>query len=203
MKPAEERMQRSCLTALADLTSVTSRKLQEGDIRVILQSMMARYHTPLSAISYDSPSTTTVSAWQAEAGCRVLRNLARNDKNKAAIRRTGGVEDVVEAMRQHQGNAAVQEQGCWALRNLARKNEANRVAIGEVGGIRALVEAMQGHLGQASVQEAGCRALLLIGWSDPGRQIKIKTWGAKKATVATAGGRTSITSAARGVGAKK
>ena len=60
----------------------------------------------------------------------------------------------------------MQEQGCWALWNLAANNDANQVKIGEAGGVDAVVKAMQTHLQHAGVQEQGCGALMNLAAKD-------------------------------------
>ena len=51
-------------------------------------------------------------------GCRVLRNLARNDDNKKTIATEGGIKVILDAMKRHEANADVQQHGSNALRNL-------------------------------------------------------------------------------------
>ena len=48
--------------------------------------------------------------------CAALKNLADNNaSNKAGIAAAGGIEAVVRVMGEHQANAAVMEEACWAL----------------------------------------------------------------------------------------
>ena len=55
---------------------------------------------------------------------KTLGNLAvLNAENKVTIAKQGGVDVIVTAMKQHASVAAVQEYGCWALRNLAENAE--------------------------------------------------------------------------------
>eukprot|EP00961_Rhodomonas_salina_P027916 377640-Rhodomonas_salina.1 len=67
-------------------------------------------------------------------------------------------------MKRHPESAAVQEQGCWALGNLAvnadnQVNAGNQLMIADAGGVEAVVEAMKRHPESAAVQDKGCGAL--------------------------------------------
>ena len=57
----------------------------------------------------------------------------------------------------------MQQQGCWALANLAFKNDTNQALILSEGGISAIVLAMKAHTGHLGVQERGGQALKFLG----------------------------------------
>eukprot|EP00961_Rhodomonas_salina_P054456 731667-Rhodomonas_salina.1 len=61
-------------------------------------------------------------------------------------------------MKKHVKSAGVQEEGCWALRNLALSHET-RVKIGAAGGIEAVITAMKQQVNSEGVQKQGCGAL--------------------------------------------
>jgi hypothetical protein len=63
---------------------------------------------------------------------------------------------IVQGMRAHSENAAVQQEGCAALRSLASNNKVTTAAA---GGIGAVLEGMKAHKDSAGVQEAACWAL--------------------------------------------
>jgi hypothetical protein len=63
---------------------------------------------------------------------------------------------IVQGMRAHSKNAAVQEEGCAALWSLASND---RVTTGAAGGIGAVLGAIKTHKDSASVQKAACWAL--------------------------------------------
>jgi hypothetical protein len=63
----------------------------------------------------------------------------------------GAIEAVVAALRAHPSSAAVQENGCSALINLAA-NANNQVKAGGCGAIEAVVAAMKRHLSNAKAQ---------------------------------------------------
>lgn len=48
--------------------------------------------------------------------------LADYDKTRETIALAGGIEAILSAMRGHSRHSGVQEQGCWALLNLASNN---------------------------------------------------------------------------------
>jgi hypothetical protein len=136
------------------------------------------------------------SAAVAEQACRTLCNLAANGAlqraamcdgcacadvvrsrccarcgvaadNKVSIARAGGLEAVVGALRRHETSAAVAEQACWALRNLAVNGArcsfawfgfsvcvlttyattavANKASIQRLGGVEAVQAAQRRH----------------------------------------------------------
>ena len=67
---------------------------------------------------------------------------------------------VAAALRAHPQVAGVQEQGCWALRNMCWGTDAAALArAAEAGALEAVVEAMLAHPQVARVQELGCAAL--------------------------------------------
>ena len=65
---------------------------------------------------------------------------------------------VIEAMRKHPGDVAVQGHGCHALAVLFLSDEC-RASIVAADGVKAVVEAMCKHPGEVAVQGNGCRAL--------------------------------------------
>ena len=73
----------------------------------------------------------------------------------------------------------MQEQACWALKNLAA-NADNQVKVAAEGGIRAILGAMQGHPASAQVQEAACLTLWNLALNDDNK-VKVKSAGAEDA----------------------
>ena len=73
-----------------------------------------------------------------------------------------GIDAVVLRMRAHEDVAAVQEEGCEALRNLAEASAENQTKIATAGGIDAVVFAMRIHQDVAGVQEWGSGALAIL-----------------------------------------
>ena len=85
---------------------------------------------------------------------------------------------MVRVLGEHQANAAVMQQACWALKNLALL-DANQARIAAAGGIEAVVRVMGEHHANAAVMQQACWALNNIGWSDEAVQKRIKDAGAE------------------------
>jgi hypothetical protein len=70
---------------------------------------------------------------------------------------------VLDAMKLHQANAAIQEQGCTILGNLSRGHHDSS-AWGGINGLEAIeviVRALKANTGNPRIQEQGCRAIAL------------------------------------------
>ena len=85
---------------------------------------------------------------------------------------------MVRVLGEHQANAAVMEEACAALGNLACL-DAKRARIAAAGGIEAVVRVMRKHRANAAVIQEACGALGNIGWSDEALQKRIKDAGAE------------------------
>ena len=68
-------------------------------------------HGVIDAVS-QAMATHACSASVVEAGCKVLRTIARSAENKVKIAEAGGIKAFLGAMRGHERDAGVQEQGC-------------------------------------------------------------------------------------------
>jgi hypothetical protein len=94
--------------------------------------------------------------------CRSLRVITdlTNMQNVImdAITAVGGVEAVVEVMKQFPKCRALQSSACDAIRNLARCSIGKNQAV-ETGGIKVLLAAINNHLSSALVCERACWAL--------------------------------------------
>eukprot|EP00945_MAST-04E_sp_MAST-4E-sp1_P003866 g3866.t1 len=97
-------------------------------------------------------------------GCEALWRMIRpamdtlyKDADHAmevTIAKEGGIQRILKSMNEHASSAGVQEQGCWALRNLAG-NDDNEVTIAKDGGIQRILKSMNEHASSAAVQENG------------------------------------------------
>jgi hypothetical protein len=71
-----------------------------------------------------------LQALQATPSVENLKRIAdlsrKDDSHDNHIRGIGGLEAVTEALRRHMDNAAVAEQGCGAICNLAASNNENQ-----------------------------------------------------------------------------
>ena len=72
---------------------------------------------------------------------------------QAKIAELGGIEVLINAMREHLSKPLVQQYGATALRNLTLHNAENKKAIARLKGIEALISAMETHPTVATVQQ--------------------------------------------------
>mmetsp|Transcript_8538 Transcript_8538/g.18195 ORF Transcript_8538/g.18195 Transcript_8538/m.18195 type:complete len:821 (-) Transcript_8538:172-2634(-) len=122
-------------------------------------------------------------------GCASLGRMATeagsSDKDIASVALLG-VTAVVNAMKNHPNEPAVQERACAALAVLAPADGVREVSFAASGAISSVVSAMQAHVSDATVQIEACRAL---------RGIAAKG-GAERATmVASVSGFTALINA--------
>ena len=103
------------------------------------------------------------------------------------IAASGDITAVLSAMRNHRAAAAVQEDACIALRNIAANNAENEASIGTNGGIVDVIMAMQTHAAVVAVQQRACGALAQIAVSSV----------ENKRRIAAGGGITAVLSAMR------
>jgi len=93
------------------------------------------------------------------SGCQILGSIAaRGEEQRRLICRLGGVTAVVEALKKHPRAVAVQEKGCWALRQLTVDSQCRREVLIQRG-IDAVVEALRQHPGAMAVLEGASMAL--------------------------------------------
>jgi len=88
-----------------------------------------------------------------------LRVLARDENKRWKIFESGGIQCVVDAMRQYPSNVSIQEEGCATFTNMACIDDAIIVSIAAAEGIQCILDAMTQHLNHASIQRNGCKAL--------------------------------------------
>ena len=70
-----------------------------------------------------------------------------------------GVTAVVNAMKNHPNEPAVQEKACSALTAMAPADGEREVSFAASGAISSVVSAMQAHVSDATIQKEACRAL--------------------------------------------
>ena len=119
-----------------------------------------------------------------------LKIILVNDYLLNIFLENNGIEAVVAAMKANLQNAAFQESGCRALRNIAFLAD-NRQKVAAAGGIEAVVAAMQAHAGVAAVQEQGCWALCNIAVLAD-NQPKVAAAGGSEAVVAAMNAHTGV-----------
>ena len=91
--------------------------------------------------------------------------IARNDDNNVKVAAAGGIEVIVTAMKNHQASAAVQQNGCGALVDIA-VNDDNKMKVVAARGMEVILTAMNNHQASTKIQQLGCRALSYIAVTD-------------------------------------
>jgi hypothetical protein len=94
-----------------------------------------------------------------EKACRALWNIAGNADNKVKVAGAGGIEAVVEAMRDHASNASVVENACDALAIIAWSDDAIRTRVADKGGIELLQACLKKHSSSVDVHKQACSAI--------------------------------------------
>lgn len=105
-----------------------------------------------------------------ENGCAILWVQTYNAEICRALTNVGGVNTILEAMRNHPHVARLQRAACEALRNMCGL-PLNRQILLSQGGIAILVETMQRHADDAQIQRSGCTALASV--AEGGMEYKI------------------------------
>ena len=77
---------------------------------------------------------------------------------KIAITSEGGIQAIVDAMREHVAHAGVQKEAYKVLSNLA-VNDNNKIRISIDGGIHLIISAMKNHITLADVHKEAIKAL--------------------------------------------
>eukprot|EP00551_Chaetoceros_affinis_P015713 CAMPEP_0203694936 /NCGR_PEP_ID=MMETSP0091-20130426/6534_1 /ASSEMBLY_ACC=CAM_ASM_001089 /TAXON_ID=426623 /ORGANISM="Chaetoceros affinis, Strain CCMP159" /LENGTH=637 /DNA_ID=CAMNT_0050566387 /DNA_START=49 /DNA_END=1962 /DNA_ORIENTATION=+ len=122
-------------------------------------------------------------------GCVAITSLAKKYQSDQQMLRTiamSAVNTIVNAMKNHPNEPAVQEKGCAALNLLAPADNYREVSFAASGAVASIVAAMQAHVSDAIVQQEACSALRNI----------LKYGGSDRATViASVSGFTAIQNA--------
>ena len=99
---------------------------------------------------------------------------------------TSSIAAIVNAMKNHPNEPAVQEKACSALLTLSHADAHLEISFAASGAVASIVAAMQAHVSDSIVQEVACAALRSI----------VKVGGADRATVvASVSGFTAIQNA--------
>jgi hypothetical protein len=108
-------------------------------------------------------------------GCVAITNMAKKCKRETELRAIAltSVTTVVNAMKNHPNEPAVQEKACGALRLLAPADNYREVSFAASGAAASIVSAMQAHVSDAIVQQEACSAIRHI----------VKNGGPERATV--------------------
>lgn len=109
-------------------------------------------------------------------GCVAISRIAsihKDDQNMLRSISLTAVTTVVNAMKNHPNEPAVQEKACIALRLMAPSDNFREVSFAASGAAASIVAAMQAHVSDAIVQREACTALRHI----------VRYGGADRATV--------------------
>ena len=92
--------------------------------------------------------------------CTALKNIS-SDKHGKDVSRAGGVEAVLQALKQYKADPQVQQDGCSALWKLCRDGEACRRA-GEAGAVQATVEVLKTYTDKVVRETCFSRPLMSV-----------------------------------------
>jgi hypothetical protein len=108
-------------------------------------------------------------------GCVAIANIANKAKTKSELRSMAltSVTTVVNAMKNHPNEPAVQEKACIALALLSPADHYREISFSASGAVASIVAAMQAHVSDAIVQQEASTALCHI----------VKNGGPERATV--------------------
>jgi hypothetical protein len=110
-------------------------------------------------------------------GCMTLSQMAekcKGDSAKLNIIALNAVTTIVNAMKNHPNEPAVQEKASCALRLLAPADNYREVSFAASGAAAAIVGAMQAHVSDSIVQKEACSALRnIVKYGGPDRATVI------------------------------
>mmetsp|Transcript_4389 Transcript_4389/g.8440 ORF Transcript_4389/g.8440 Transcript_4389/m.8440 type:complete len:684 (-) Transcript_4389:172-2223(-) len=108
-------------------------------------------------------------------GCVAIANIANKTTSKSKLRSVAltSVTTVVNAMKNHPNEPAVQEKGCIALGLLSPADHYREISFSASGAVASIVAAMQAHVSDVIVQQEASAALCNI----------VKNGGPERATV--------------------
>ena len=91
---------------------------------------------------------------------------------------------IIGSMAAYRNTPRVQEQGCWAIRNITGNNVAQQKLAGDAGACEAVVAAMQAHPLGVACQKNACEALQSLTWRHAANQQRAIAAGACEAVLA-------------------
>lgn len=174
-------------------------KMIVGDFIFVINSFLlffaALFYTcPQLQLKYSSASALCsdhhdVNALQSKLECATnnfLKDFARfssNTSNNLKSHKFGGIDVVLNAMKNHNDNANIQKHGCHALCNLSYDDDENKNIIQVRDGIHIIIDAMKNHANIADVQENGCAVLCNLSFDHTVNQGTILSLGGIHAIV--------------------
>jgi len=203
-KMAEDPAQQAQITANDGINIVlTAMEQRAGD-----EIMQCKGCAAVASLATNSPSNKAIvarlggvdvvikamerhggSAQVQVAACLALRILAPNESRQEKfsvteallnnINSLGGIGFIIRAMTVHDSVEAVQNNGAWALCNLACSSRKNQGEITDNGGIEAILKALTLHK-SADVQQHCCQALRNVIANNPDSQARFAASGGKE-----------------------
>ncbi|KAL4227854.1 Armadillo repeat-containing protein 6 [Mactra antiquata] len=89
----------------------------------------------------------------------LLKALAGNDEIKQVIVKSGGVQSILAAMTQHQGNPQIAAGGCQVLAVIVLRQPTHCSVVIDNNGHHVILQAMKVHPTDETVQQKACMAI--------------------------------------------
>ncbi|KYQ91052.1 aardvark [Tieghemostelium lacteum] len=140
-----------------------------GGIKLILQTMKTH--------PYDSGVQEDACGALGNLTCDSPNNLGvYSNNNYLEVVEQGGIQLILQAMKNHLYNPGVQYNTSFVLRNLAR-NDVSESRVAQEGGIQAIATAMRNHPNHIGIQTQGCGALRNLGCNDSNKILSAREGG--------------------------
>ena len=153
MIPSEDCIQQSC----AEFQEEACRKLCNlsiNDPDKISRSKRGSFQVVAGSMKRRRSET----AIEMETYIALAKLIERFPDIKIAITSEGGIQAIVDAMKEHAAHAGVQKEACKVLSNLA-VNDNNKIRISIERGINLIISAMKNHITLADVHKEAIKAL--------------------------------------------
>lgn len=170
-------------------TSAIEASRERRDTEAILRAMREQtYQVNVQRHGFAALAAIMAPVGPEEQEEKQLKSVKPEEEKREEKRRreeeASAVAAIINGLKQHLDNPAVQLEGCEVLGRLARR-QGLRAKIGQEGGIAALVDAMKAHPDAAQLQEQACAALNeLCNDCIENESMKYELGGIKAAVVA-------------------
>ncbi|KEG13036.1 hypothetical protein DQ04_01251090 [Trypanosoma grayi] len=113
------------------------------------------------------------SARLQENGCLAIGTMCWNSDLKTDVVRLGGVEMIMNALREHYTSPGLVKNACRALAQVAFNCDAYREEMSASGVIPLIIKGMAQHPNYDRVQMHGCVALSYLSWNNEANSAQI------------------------------
>jgi len=111
------------------------------------------------------------SPYLQERSCTALATIAgRGADERDDVAQVGGIDQILNALRNHPGAARVQGSACEALATVSIRSATSREAIARAGGVELVLSALQDHFWDARVLAQASAALANVAFGSPASQ---------------------------------